>query len=68
MRITIKDFSIKMELKNKGIELEIRNNNDEFLGDFILNKAGLVWCQGKQSKKNGTQKTWEEVIEFFTKQ
>lgn len=65
MKVSIKEFRVAMELKNKGMELEIRNNSDEFLGDLRVTKTGLEWCQGKS--QSGEKKTWDEVISFFEK-
>lgn len=66
MKLSIKDLSISMELKNRGIEIEVRDTKDCFLGDLIINKAGMVWCKGKQQKQNGAKKSWNEIIDFFT--
>lgn len=58
-------MAIQMEVKNKGVEFEIRNNNNEHIGDIIINKTGLIWCEGRTSKKNGKRKTCEEVRQYF---
>jgi hypothetical protein len=66
MNVNIKKFGVEMELKNNGIELDVRKpSTDEHLGDLIINKKGLIWCQGKIKAENGQGKTWEQVIEFF---
>lgn len=65
MNINIKSLKAEMVLKNTGMELEVRNNKDEFLGDMVINKKGLTWCAGKTSVKNGKQVNWEEIIDFF---
>jgi len=68
MNVSIKKFNVEMEVKNKGIEFEIRTPNDEqHLGDMILSKTGLTWCEGKKAKKNGAFKSWEDIIEIFNK-
>ncbi len=64
MKVGIKKFDVQMVLRNNGIELEVRNNKDEFLGDCVVNKKGLIWCQGRTIRKNGKSKTWEEFIEW----
>jgi len=65
MKVGIKKFDVEMELKNKGIELEVRGNDNTFLGDLRIGKATIEWCQGKTRAGNGKQKTWDELIEFF---
>jgi hypothetical protein len=65
MNINIKSLTAEMVLKNKGMELQVRNNKDEFLGDMAINKRGMTWCPGKTSVKNGVQMNWEEIIDYF---
>ena len=65
MVVKIKKFDLDLEIKNKGLELEIRSTNDEFLGDMIINKKGITWCKGKKTPKNGISKNWEEIIKIF---
>ena len=55
-----------MEVKTKGIEFDVYTpNGKEHLGDFILTKTGVIWCQGKTSRENGIQITWKKVIEMI---
>lgn len=65
MNISIKEFNVNMELKNSGIELEVRDTHDNFLGDLILSKSKLTWCKGKTSKKNGIDIKWEDFIQYM---
>lgn len=65
MNVSIKKLNAEMGIKNKGVEFEIRNTKNEFLGDLIVAKRGLTWCPGKTSPKNGVKKSWEEIISFF---
>jgi hypothetical protein len=68
MNVSIKKFNVEMILKNNGIELEVRTPGEkEHRGDMIINKTGMVWCPGQVMKKNGNQKTWDEIIDFFSK-
>jgi hypothetical protein len=60
MDVKIKEFKIEMDVKNNGIELEV-NNGKRHIGDCIANKTGLIWCEGKTHKKNGTKISWEEL-------
>lgn len=65
MKIGIKQFNVDMQLKTNGIEFEVRDNKDNFLGDLRIGKAKIEWCAGKIQKGNGVSKTWEELIQFF---
>lgn len=65
MKVNIKKLDVQMELKNKGMEIEVRDTNDEFKGDLVINKSGLIWCRGKVQRQNGVKKTWDEIIAFF---
>lgn len=65
MNVAIKKFKVNMELKNSGIEFEIRDTHNEFKGDLILTKSKLTWCKGKTSSKNGIDITWEEFIDYM---
>ena len=65
MQVKTKNFKVEVEIKNKGMELEIRSTKNEFLGDMVINRTGMIWCAGKTSSKNGIQKTWEEIIDWF---
>jgi hypothetical protein len=64
MKISIKRFDVAMEPNNNGVEFEVRDG-DRFLGDFIVDKTGIVWCSGKTTKKCGIRKDWNELIELI---
>ncbi len=65
MEVTIKSFDVKMEVKNKGIEFEVRApGNKDHLGDIVLNKTGLTWCKGKTTPANGIKVTFAEFIKW----
>lgn len=63
MQVKIKSFDVAMELKNKGIELEIRDTSGNFLGDLVVTKTKLIWCRGKTSRANGKNITLTKFIE-----
>ena len=58
MQVTIKSLDVNMELKNRGVELEIRNPQGEFLGDLVVTKTQLIWCKGKTKRQNGKTISW----------
>jgi len=62
--VTIKDLYVEMEVKNKGVEFEIKIDGKQHR-DLIVNKTGLVWCKGKTNAKNGTKKSWSEFTEWI---
>jgi hypothetical protein len=65
MKIEIKDLAVRMEVKNKGVEFEVYDNDDKFLGDLVVSKAWLVWCPGKTGVDNGHHIKWSDFIEFM---
>jgi len=62
MKVSIKSFDVAMELKNNGVELEIRDNSGNFLGDLIITKSKLIWCKGRQSRQNGKEISIKKFI------
>ena len=62
MGVTVKDLSASIELKNNGMELEVRAPDGTFKGDLVVTKAGLIWCDGKQRRENGTKISWDKFI------
>jgi hypothetical protein len=67
MNVNIKSFDVKMDVKNKGIEFEVRSPDGKTqLGDCYLTKTGLIWCPGKTKKKNGIGIKWEEFISLMS--
>ena len=64
MKVNIKDLGIELAVKNKGVEFEIRSMDGKQLGDLVVNKRGLTWCKGKTKAINGKSITWQKFIEF----
>ncbi len=66
MGVTIKQFDVNMELKNKGIELEIRSpDGQEHFGDIIVTKSKIVWCKGRTMRKNGIKVSFQDFIKWM---
>jgi hypothetical protein len=65
MKVSIKDLSVSMEVKNKGIELDVYDNQDSHLGDLIVTKSGLTWCKGRTRKENGDHASWSDFIAWM---
>jgi hypothetical protein len=67
MNVKIKSFDVSMDVKKKGIELEVRTpNGGSQLGDCYVTMTGLVWCPGKTNKKNGVEIKWPELIDLMS--
>lgn len=64
MKVGIKDLAVTMEVKNKGVEFEVYDNQDKFLGDLVVTKSKLVWCPGKTSVENGHPIKWADFIAY----
>jgi hypothetical protein len=65
MKVLIKKFDVEMEVKNKGIEFEVRSpDGQNHLGDLVLRKSGLVWCKGRTDPENGINVPWNKFIDF----
>lgn len=63
MEVWIKSLEVEMQVKQKGIELEVRSKNGETqLGDCYATMTGLIWCKGRVKKENGTKVKWEDFI------
>ena len=63
MEVWIKSLEVEMQVKQKGIELEVRSKDGaDQLGDCYATMTGLVWCQGRTKKENGVKVKWEDFI------
>ena len=60
-KVYVKDLFVEMEVKNKGVEFEVRDN-DKQLGDVILKKTGIEWCKGRTTAGKGVKVSWEDFI------
>jgi hypothetical protein len=67
MKVSVKDLSVSMEIKNKGVELDVYDNNNNHLGDLIVTKTGLTWCKGKTTMAKGKKIKWEDFISQMEK-
>ncbi|URL58041.1 hypothetical protein IM816_15755 [Luteibacter flocculans] len=62
MEVWVKSFDVEMQVKQNGIELEVRNpNGSSQLGDCYATMTGLVWCKGRTTKKHGVKLKWEDI-------
>ena len=68
MIVYVKDMSVNMEVKTKGIEFEVRDNKNKFRGDCIVNKTGLIWCPGRTAPANGKKVSWDKFIQWMSEE
>lgn len=68
MKVSIKSFDVAMDVKTNGIEFEVYDNNDNHLGDCILTKTKIIWCEGRTRRENGKHLTWAEFIEMMNQE
>ena len=65
MRVSIKDISVDMNIKTRGMELDVYDNDGSHLGDLVVTKARLTWCPGRTKPQNGKKITWHEFIKMM---
>ena len=69
MDVCVKQFDVEMNVKNKGIEFEVRKpKSGSHMGDLVLTKAGLKWCKGKKQRRNGKLIKWDRFIQWVESQ
>lgn len=62
MRVAIKRFVEGLEIKSKGIELDVKNPGGQHVGDLVVTMSGLTWCRGKVTPAKGRKMTWAKFI------
>jgi len=65
MKVSVKEFSVDLDIKSKGIELEVRDPQGKHIGDLVVTNTKLVWCKGRISVKNGKAISWKDFQEFM---
>lgn len=65
MKVSIKDFAVSMEIKNKGIEIDVSSNDGKHIGDLVVTKTGITWCKGKTTVENGANISWDDFIKYM---
>lgn len=65
MKVSIKDLSVSMEIRNKGVELDVYDTSGKHLGDLVVTKTKVIWCKGKTAPANGKSLTWSKFIEMM---
>ena len=62
MKVLIKSFDVSMEVKNKGVELDVSDTDGKHIGDLVVTKTGLIWCAGRTQRQNGKRISWKDFI------
>ena len=65
MKPFIKDMTISQEIKTNGIEIQVDDNSGVQIGDLYVTKVGLIWCQGKTTRPNGKQISWDDFAKYM---
>jgi hypothetical protein len=67
MKVWIKSFDVEMQVKQNGVELEVRSaDGSTQLGDCYATMTGLVWCKGRITKSNGVKLKWDDLALLCT--
>ena len=62
MDVKVKNFNVDMNIKAKGLELEVRNpGGTAHLGDCFVTMTGITWCKGRTTKKNVVAVSWGDL-------
>jgi hypothetical protein len=67
MKVSIKSFAVDMDVKTKGIEFDVYENGEDgaHLGDCIITRTGITWCEGRKRRANGTFVRWQDFIDWM---
>ena len=66
MDVSIKSFTIEQQVKQNGIELEIKDpNGGAHRGDCYVTITGVTWCEGRTRRENGVKLTWVELEDIL---
>ena len=67
MKVNIKDFAVDMDVKNKGVEFDISDTDGKHLGDLIVTKVGITWCEGRTTRAKGKSMKWLDFMNLLNK-
>ena len=65
MKVSVKTFALSLDIKNKGIEIDVSDTKGRHLGDLWVTKTELIWCRGRTSRVNGEHITWEDFVQWM---
>ena len=65
MKVSVRSIYADIELKQNGLELQVRSRDDEVqLGDFYVTMKEPIWCKGKIPRGNGVRVLWQDFMEI----
>ena len=65
MKAHIKDLGIPLDIKSKGLEIQVNDNDGRHLGDLIVTSTSLIWCKGRTSRVNGKRISWNKFAQYM---
>ena len=65
MQVSIKDMQIEMDVKNNGVELEVRDNDGTFRGGCLCDQDGPNLVRRQDAKQKSKQVAWDEFINWM---
>ena len=67
MQVYINKLGVDMQVKIRPIELAVYSEDEkEYLGRLVINKANLIWCPGRtRPKHGGISMSWAKFIEVM---
>ncbi len=65
MDVKIKKFDVAMNVKAKGIELDVCRPNGDHIGDLVVTMTKLIWCEGRTSRAKGKKIKWQKFIDYM---
>jgi hypothetical protein len=68
MNVKIKELNADMNIKQKGIEIDVTKDN-KHVGDLRITKTKVTWCPGKVGHKSSRSKqlVWSKFISLMEK-
>jgi hypothetical protein len=65
MKVSVRSIYADIELKQNGMELEIRSpDDDKRFGDCYVTMKELIWCKGKITRAKGVPVLWQDFMEI----
>lgn len=62
MEVHIKSFNVDAQVKQRGLEFEVRSaDGATHLGDCFVTMTGIRWCEGRTTYENGVQLPWADL-------
>ncbi len=64
MKVSIKKLEVPMDVKNNGVEFEVKRNGRQ-VGDLVVTRAYVTWCRGRTAVQNGKKVPWNRFIQLM---